>query len=203
MKYFKLIIISFLFLIGFSGCSLILSKMYGVNYIDDFNRENYEKFLSSIEIKKYESIVCDSIDFTKIISLGNTKKQKNDLGQPVQILYFEGNLLKSYHANCYAKGSMTNLNWNTEHRFDFFPPISALDKDSISLTLNDFEKKLQIEMVSEKNDYTIIIFWTLMLEKVSKSAINIVNENLTKYNGNNNSNVKIYLVNTDKYFSKL
>lgn len=175
--------------------------MYGINYIDDFNRGNYENFLSSIEIKKYESIICDSIDFTRVINLGDTKKRKNDLGQPVQILYFEGNLLKSYHANCYAKGGLANINWNTESRFDSFPPISALDKDSINLYLNDFEEILRIGVVPDKKEYTIIVFWTLMLEKVSKSAINIVNENLKRHN--ENSNVIIYLVNSDKYFSKL
>lgn len=176
--------------------------MYGVQQLKDFNEKEYKDFISSLKEKNnFFSIISDTNQYKNIIKLGRNPKEKNDFGQPVQILYFENNTIKSYHANCYVQGSLTNLNWNTDERFSAFIPKSAVPIDSLKINLNDYIK-IYPNITSQKGEkYTVLIFWTLMLEKISNSAIETVFFNLKQFN--KKSETSVILINSDKYFSTI
>ncbi len=190
-----------LILILTTSCSLLLSRMYGVNEIDSFDSDKHSVFVSKIKEHIYcQAIVSDTSQYKKVINLGSDVKQKNNFGQPVQIIYFEKNKMKSFHVNCFAKGKLSNINWNTENRFSYFLPKSAINIETISVNLSDYSKIYPAINSKSKKDYTVIIFWTFLLEKISLSAIETVVDNINKYDKIND--IDMYLINTDKYFSK-
>ncbi|MBI4648351.1 MAG: hypothetical protein HY738_17645 [Bacteroidia bacterium] len=189
------------FLLIIPSCSVLLSKMYGVNQLDSFSEKDYKNFVSKIKIDGYNKIISNEVDFKKIINLGHTEKQKNDFGQPIQILYFEDNYLKSFHANCYAKGGITSIDWNTDMRFSSFLPNSAVNIDTLGIELMDYSNIYPEIHIKPNKRYTILIFWTLMLEKLSVSAINTVIENVNNFE--KWEEIDIYIINTDKYFSQI
>jgi hypothetical protein len=115
--------------------------------------------------------------------------------QPVQILYFKKDSLLSYHINCTAKGGLSNLNWNTDQRFETFPPVSAVP---ITPQMQNLSKIRDIYGINDDSEYLIVVFWTNMLPKISKSAIETVKTNLRENGAVNKSG--IVLVNTDKFY---
>ncbi len=198
MNYIKLILIA-ITVLSFSACAHLLAKMYGIQELEGFDQAAYSAFVDGIEeIDGFYSIVSDTAQYKRIIALGRTTKAKNDLGQPVQILYFQGNELKSFHANCYARGGLTNLNWNTANRFATFLPHTAVATDSLAVTLSDYGN-IYPDIGLHQKEYTVLIFWTLMLEKISKSAIETVANNIKQAGKEKQTNV--ILINTDKYFA--
>lgn len=194
------IIIIFLVTI-FTGCSFILSNLYGVRQLKKFNQKDYESFLAELpDCVSYTTIISSEEQYKQVIAIGKNKSQQNDFGQPVQILYFESELLKSFHANCYAKGRISNLNWNTDKRFSTFLPMTAME----------YEEKIQLDLYNKifpeiqnphEKKYVILIFWSNMLRKVSLSAVETVVENIKQFDKIDNT--AIYLINSDNFFVAL
>jgi hypothetical protein len=175
--------------------------MYGINNIQDFNEDNYEYYITKYKNYKYfHFIVSDSTQYHKFINNGINNKQRNDLGQPVQILYFDSLKIKSYHINCYAKGRFSNINWNTDNRFSSFIPQSALPLDSINISLNTLHE-IYKEINLKNKRYNIVIFWNLMFENISNSAIETVINNINEFN--KNKDIDVYMINSDKFFLSL
>jgi hypothetical protein len=182
------------------GCSAILSKLYGIKTIQAFDQNKCEQFIKAINFKNipYYNYYIDSTAFNSYYESSVKKKHKKDLSQPIQILYFENDSLISFHANCYASGSLTNLNWNVNERFNYFIPKSAIKTDSIGINLTKVKNCFNINNTTSENSISICIIWTRMFEKISKSAIETVIKNLT--DNNSESKVVIYLINNDKSF---
>ena len=68
------------------------------------------------------------------------------------------------------------------------------------MKLSDYTK-IDPELVSSSDKpYTILIFWTNMLPKISLSAIKTVADNI-KVN-NKDSDCRIFLINTDNFFAR-
>lgn len=182
------------------SCSALLSKMYGVKKLKNFNTKEYQSFKEDVQ-KQLPSavfIVSTSDLYKKNIQSGKDSIERHDLGQPVQILYFENHVLRSYHVNCYTKGSLSNLNWNTDNRFASFLPKSAVNCEKEVVSLKRYaEIYSEIDMASKK-PYTILVFWTNMLRKISMSAITTMADNLKQHQQENNCN--IYIINTDNFF---
>lgn len=195
---FILLVFSFLL----PSCSGVISKMYGVKSLTKFDEEKIKAFVNTIDKGSIEmqSIYGDSISYTCSRNLVQSKTLKNGLSQPIQILYFDDtDSLVSLHANCYAKGSLTSLNWNTDNRFSQFVPESAVSLDSAKFTFTDVSQcyKQNYKLSSTKK-YTVVICWSLMLEKVSKDAIKTVIDNIKQFEKQND--VAIVLVNNDRSF---
>ncbi len=182
------------------GCSALLSKMYGVKNLKKFDSEEYQSFKEDVQ-KQLPSavfIVSTSYQYKNQILLGKDSLEKHNLGQPVQILYFDNKVLRSHHINCYAKGSLSNLNWNTDNRFTSFLPQSAVDCEKKVVSLQRYaEIYPEIDMASNKQ-YTILVFCTNMLSKISMSAITTMADNLKQHQ--QESNCDIYIINTDNFF---
>ena len=101
-----------------SSCSAIMSSMYGVKRIKRFDQQNYDNFIAKAkEYTDFVAIVSTHDQYRQLINLGKDSVEKKDFGQPVQMLYFENGILASYHINCYAKGGVSNINWNKDNRF--------------------------------------------------------------------------------------
>lgn len=198
----KIVILAVTVAILVSGCSAVLRKMYGIRELKGFNEEEYDDFIAPLEKKyNFSTIISDTIQYESVIELGTTFQEKNDFGQPVQVLYFENDVIKSFHPNCYAKGTLSNLNWNTEQRFSVFIPKTAAAVDSLKVNLQDYINIYpSIERLADKK-YTILIFWTQMMSKISKSAIETVSNNLEEFEKEEESS--IILINSDKFFSSI
>ncbi len=194
MKYVKFvigleIIVSF---IALSGCGML----YGYRRIQTFDETVYSKFISEIDdtALTIQPLVSDYSTFRSYRFICEDSLWQNFYsGQPVQILYFMNNSLVSYHVNCMAKGMFSNLNWNTENRFDSFPPSSSLKPPHI-IPNNVF----CLYDINQKDKCVVIVFWTTMFCEVSKSAIETVKSNIHRYG--KCQDVVVYLINTDYYY---
>ncbi len=176
-----------------SSCSLL----FGIKNIQQFDQEKYDKVIAGLRKESgFTALVADTAQYRKTIHLGKTQEEKKCLSQPVQILYFKQSELVSYHVNCYAKPKLGSLNWNTEDRFDVFVPKTAVALEDVHFTLEDFREIYPVEPAKE---YTILIFWTRMTERISKDAVKEVNENLVKFG--QKEHASIFLINSDQFFS--
>ena len=175
-------------------------KIYGITPITSYSETSDMKFLTDLKSKlDYKHIVSDSSQFSSLGQFGISEKLAKDLYQPIQLFYFENDSLKSYHINCTAKGGLNNINWNTAQRFEQFIPKSAVQLDSINLTLS----KLKLIYPSIKNEkkYTIVIFYSLMFQKISKLAMQTVEQNLERFH--KVSETDVYFINIDRFYKNV
>ena len=181
----------------FSGCEKTMSVLYGVRNIDKFEQERCDDFAASVvrESISLSALVSDSLQFVAYWNLFADTLWKRTAVQPVQILYFMGDTLISYHVNCYAKGGMASLDWNTDNRFGQFPPQSAVPLTTLQLS---FPQIAELYGVEAKKDLKIVVFWTNMLAKISKSAVNAALDNVEKHG--QNKKCEVFIINTDKFF---
>ena len=205
----------------FSGCEKTMSVLYGVRNIDKFEQERCDDFAASVvrESISLSALVSDSLQFVAYWNLFADTLWKRTAVQPVQILYFMGDTLVSYHVNCYAKGGMASLDWNTDNRFGQFPPQSAVPLTTLQLSfpqiaeLYGVEAKTAVPLatlqiafpqianiygVEAKKDLKIVVFWTNMLTKISKSAVNAALDNVEKHG--KDKECEVFIINTDKFF---
>ena len=202
MKTLKITIVLLLIIFTLSGCSAMLAAMFGVKPVKEFSVADYQSFLSKIpEEIEYISIISTEEQFKNVIKQGIDSIQKHALSQPVQILYFRQNHLVSFHANCYARGGFGGLDWNTDNRFSVFIPRSAVTYDISNILLDNYSTIFPEISLKNENYYTIIIFWTNLIRRISFSAIETVIENAAQFN--KLANCRIYLINTDKFYAYL
>ncbi|MBQ3733228.1 MAG: hypothetical protein II859_04630 [Bacteroidales bacterium] len=180
-----------------SGCGL----MYGYKPIKQFDQKDYDQMITSVTNRdfKINTIVSDFGQFDAYRTcIQDSLWQHLTAVQPVQILYFKKDSLLSYHINCTAKGGLSNLNWNTNQRFETFPPATAVP---ITPQMQNISKIRDIYGIHDDSEYLIVVFWTNMLPKISKSAIETVKTNLRENGAANKAD--IVLVNTDKFYVTL
>jgi hypothetical protein len=172
--------------------------MYGYKPLKQFDQKSYDSMVSSVldQHFKITTIVSDYEQFDAYRTcIPDSTWQHQTVVQPVQIAYFRKDTLISYHINCMAKGGLSNLNWNTDHRFETFPPATALP---ISPEMQKASKVREIYGIHDDSKYLILIFWTNMLPKISKSAIETVKTNLRDNAAAQKA--AVVLVNTDKFY---
>lgn len=176
-----------------NGCMFL----YGVHPLKSFDTKNYDAFVKSVEKNNthFLTTISDSISFEEYRSLQMDSLWKKHSAQPIQILYFSGDTLISYHVNCYARGKFTSINWNTDRRFEEFPPKTAVQSCD---TILEYSQLKKIYNIGTKARYHIVIFWTNMLPRISKDAVNTVIDNVKKYNME--SECDICLINIDKFY---
>jgi len=185
-----------------SSCGALLSSLYGVKRLKKFDEEGFNNFKNKFVNKStITDFFISSKESFKVYS--NTTKDYYNIknkSQPIQILYFENDSLISFHANCYAKGTAKNLNWNTDNRFETFPPKSAVDANlniRFSIIKNIYPQ-LNNTVIKNKKKYAVVFFWTNVLEKISHDAINQVYLNIEQHNMVDS--VQIITLNNDNSF---
>ena len=181
----------------FSGCEKTMSVLYGVRNIDKFEQKRCDDFAASVgrESISLSALVSDSLQFVAYWNLYGDTLWKKTAVQPVQILYFMGDTLVSCHVNCYAKGGFASLDWNADGRFEQFPPKTAVPLATLQFA---FPQIANIYGVEAKKDLKIVVFWTNMLTKISKSAVNEVFDNIEKHG--KDKECEVFIINTDKFF---
>lgn len=192
-----IVILCFAIPILLAGCGML----YGYKPLKQFDQNNYDQMITSVldQDFKINHTVSDYGQFDAYRTcIQDSLWQHQTAVQPVQILYFKKDLLRSYHINCTAKGGLSNLNWNTDQRFETFPPATAV---LITPQMQNLSKIRDIYGIDDDSEYLIVVFWTNMLPKISKSAIETVKANLRKNDALNKAT--IVLVNTDKFYEKL
>jgi len=102
--------------------------------------------------------------------------------------------------SAFARGGLANLSWNTANRFATFVPHTAVATDSLAVTLSDY-KHIYPDIGWRQKEYTVLIFWTLMLRKISKSAMEVVANNIKQ--ADREKETTVILINTDKYFAAM
>ena len=188
----------FLFVIVVSGCKSLGYKIMGVKELDGFNEKSYESFMRKLPDIDYVDIVGETEQFWSVMDLTTDSSVLHRIYQPIQILYFDKDSLVSFHVNCTAPSKGLNLDWNYQGRFEAFPPRSPIEVESCPLSLGDYRNVYS--EIEESEGYSIIVFWTDMLYKFSRSAILSVAENMKKYG--TDLSIKLYLINNDKFFSQ-
>lgn len=108
-----------------AGCRVL----YDFKPIKQFDQKEYDKMITSVLDRdfKIKPIVSEYEQFDAYrMCIQDSLWQHQTAVQPVQILYLKKDSLLSYHINCTAKGGLANLNWNTDQRFETFPPATAV-----------------------------------------------------------------------------
>jgi len=200
--YVSIVIYSAALIFGMSSCASLMGKMYGINQLEGVNKEKIHEFYSTIDFHDIETdkVIIDSLIFQTLREHDNDSIKK-DLSQPIQIHYFQNEKLVSFHANCYAKGSLKNLDWNYQDRFESFIPRSVVKDFTPYPNLHRLNKATPNINLSKEGRIVIAIFWTRMLEDISKDAINTVLRNIREFN--EKEDVRLVLINTDSFFSKI
>ena len=132
----------------------------------------------------------------QVSELGADSMQMKDLYQPLKIMYFHGDSLVSLHINCYCPPTLGfNLNWNFKHQFDVFPPATTVPLEGYTVTRTQMQSVFP--EIKGEADYTVLVFWTNMLHKVSRSEIRTVYRNLKRFGPSTGSGAEVYLINDD------
>lgn len=199
MKRFFFLILMMLMLV-FTGCNTLMPMLFGFREIHGYDAEQCEKFYRKLPKDfVFMPLVSDEAQFWQVSELGADSVQKKDLWQPLKIMYFHGDSLVSFHINCYCPPTLTfNLKWNYKHQFDVFPPTTTVPLEGYTLTINDL--KSIFPEIKGKAGYTVLVFWTNMLHKVSRGEIKPVYRNLKKFK--QLEKAEIYLLNNDILMSK-
>lgn len=186
----------------FSSCNFFSEVIFGIKQYKKFDEEKYNSFLSSINKFNfsYESYIADTSNLFAFLKYFNSPNQKKNFYQPTQILYFNAGKLVSFHAGCYAQQGL-KINWNLDNRFMQFIPKSAINLDSLNINLNQILASYNIDLLDNRNGNYILIFWSLMTNKMSKNAIKTVVDNINNFEKQND--FKIILINMDKIFISL
>ena len=197
-KYASIIVIAVLLVL--SGCNTLAPMLFGFREINGYDAEQCEKFYRKLPKDfAFTPLVCDEEQFRQVSNLGADSMQMKNLYQPLKIMYFHGDELVSFHINCYCPPTLGfNLNWDFNHQFDEFPPATTVPLEGYTVT----RAKMQSIFPEIKGDaeYTVLIFWTNMLHKISKGEIKTVYKNLKKFQQLNNT--KICLINNDIMMTK-
>ena len=194
------IIVLFGLLLSFSSCNTLAPMLFGFREIHGYDAEQCEKFYRKLPKDfAFMPLVCDEEQFRQVSNLGADSMQMKNLYQPLKIMYFHGDELVSFHINCYCPPTLGfNLNWDFNHQFDEFPPATTVPLEGYTVTRNQLMNVFP--EIKGDAEYTVLIFWTNMLHKISKGEIKTVYKNLKKFQQLNNT--KICLINNDIMMTK-
>lgn len=187
-------------LLALTGCNTLMPTLFGLQEIHGYDAEQCEKFYKRLPKDfDFTPVVCNNEQFFAVSNLGADSMQMKDLYQPLKIMVFHGDTLVSFHINCYCPPTVFfNLKWNFKHQFDVFPPTTTVPLEGYTVTRSQMQSVFP-EIKGEK-EYTVLVFWTNMLTKISRSEIKTVHRNLKKFGHLND--VEVYLVNDDITMTK-
>lgn len=180
-----------------AGCSLIVKTAFGINEIKEYRDTEVQSFLVESQRKvSCRQIVASIGQQDSLIRLDLDSTMMQHRGQPVQILYFDGDSLLFYHINCYTQSGLFQFNWNNYHSFDHFPPSPTVvvPHNKESMTLSNYTRILP--SLKPFRRYTVLILWSNVTRKVSAKAVDAVATNIQGRN-----DCSLWLVNTDQWWA--
>ena len=180
-----------------AGCSLIVKTAFGIDEIKEYRDTDVQSFLVESQRKvSCRQIVASIGQQDSLIRLDLDSTMMQHRGQPVQILYFDGDSLLFYHINCYTQSGLFQFNWNNYHSFDHFPPSPTVvvPHNKESMTLSNYTRLLP--SLKPFRRYTVLILWSNVTRKVSAKAVDAVATNIQGRN-----DCSLWLVNTDLWWA--
>lgn len=180
-----------------AGCSLIVKTAFGIDEIKEYRDTEVQSFLVESQRKvSCRQIVASIGQQDSLIRLDLDSTMMQHRGQPVQILYFDGDSLLFYHINCYTQSGLFQFNWNNYHSFDHFPPSPTVvvPHNKESMTLSNYTRILP--SLKPFRRYTVLILWSNVTRKVSAKAVDAVATNIQGRN-----DCSLWLVNTDQWWA--
>ena len=180
-----------------AGCSLIVKTAFGIDEIKEYRDTEVQSFLVESQRKvSCRQIVASIGQQDSLIRLDLDSTMMQHRGQPVQILYFDGDSLLFYHINCYTQSGLFQFNWNNYHSFDHFPPSPTVvvPHNKESMTLSNYTRILP--SLKSFRRYTVLILWSNVTRKVSAKAVDAVATNIQGRN-----DCSLWLVNTDQWWA--
>ena len=181
-----------------SGCRTMAKLAFGINEIDEYDEKSITSFLDESRTKvACTQIIANTIQFDSLIHLDKDTNMMHRRSQPVQVLYYAHDSLIFYDLNCFTQKGLFHFDWNNRHSFDNFPPSPTFVVDTMeSMTLRSIQHIFP-ELQSSSN-YTILIFWSNLLRKVSRRAIEAVANNVR-----GRDDCTVVLINTDRFWIEL
>lgn len=180
-----------------AGCSLIVKTAFGIDEIKEYRDTDVQSFLVESQRKvSCRQIVASIGQQDSLIRLDLDSTMMQHRGQPVQILYFDGDSLLFYHINCYTQSGLFQFNWNNYHSFDHFPPSPTVfvPHNKESMTISNYTRILP--SLKPFRRYTVLILWSNVTRKVSAKAVDAVATNIQGRN-----DCSLWLVNTDQWWA--
>ena len=180
-----------------AGCSLIVKTAFGIDEIKEYRDTDVQSFLVESQRKvSCRQIVASIGQQDSLIRLDLDSTMMQHRGQPVQILYFDGDSLLFYHINCYTQSGLFQFNWNNYHSFEHFPPSPTVvvPHNKESMTLSNYTRILP--SLKPFRRYTVLILWSNVARKVSAKAVDAVATNIQGRN-----DCSLWLVNTDQWWA--
>jgi len=202
------ILISPLFILtffGLTGCSSILTGLYGIKEIKTIDEKTIVKYAKKYKIPVVDNYELDTAYFSYLFSLDTTeyKTQIKNHYQPLQALYYDKTgHLTSFQVNCYA-GGFPNLKWDRNAIMTTFPPKQQAPVDSIVQleTQMKYLKPLSqtAKLSSGSYDYIVIVYWNRFMGRQSKRLIRFIKDNSKL---ETEKKIKIIYANTDNIIAR-
>ncbi len=188
-------------MLALTSCNTLMPLLFGLQEIDGYDAEQCARFYKKLpKDLAFTPLVCDEAQFFQVSSLGADSMQMKDLYQPLKIMYFHGDSLVSFHINCSCPPTLGfSLNWNFKNQFDVFPPTTTVPLEGYTVTRTQMQSVFP--EIKGEAECTVLVFWTNMLNKISRSEIKTVHKNLKKFG--HLDDVEVYLVNDDIVMAKL
>ncbi|HLP94902.1 MAG TPA: hypothetical protein VK168_12745 [Saprospiraceae bacterium] len=191
--------------LGLTGCSFILTGLYGTKKIKAVDEKAIIRYAKKYNIPPSNSYELDTAYFSYLFSLDTTNytSQIKNHSQPLQALYYDhSGHLKSFQVNCFA-GGFPNLKWDRNETMSIFPPKQQAPIDSI-VSLETQMKYLKPHSQSAKiatagYDYIVIVYWSRFMGRQSKRLIRFVQANSKL---ETEKKIKIIYVNNDNIFER-
>ena len=201
-KYVFMKIILYLALLVFfnSSCSLFY-PLLGFRNPKPLSDEKIVKYARKAGIENEHLYKIDPRLFEAFDTLANTTL-RNDLMQPLQLLYFDSSDSAKLHLpNCYI-GGYPLLLWNNEGSFDHYPPEQKLFRE-IDTTIYKPHLLYYIQPLSgsifypeDFNGEVLVILYSRLLHKNVKHLVGLMNTYQDKF-----PQAKVVYVNIDNgYF---
>lgn len=180
-----------------------VAALYGVKLLRSFDENEYIRVRDAL-IGQYGGptyAVASSDSAYEYCSkrLRNLYRYSGSSEYPIQMLYFEGDSLVSYQNN---RGNFRMLfggtfSWKQQGRFKSFPPKSSVDIGIHSFRLSELKNLYHIS--ADTAPYTLVFFYTNMLERHVRHAFKLAVKNIKKYH--EGTPPLIILINSDKFFT--
>ena len=178
-----------------SGCSSVAKAVFGIEEIKEFSAERVDSFFEySHSLLSCSQWVATKEQQDSLLRLDLDSTMMQHRGQPVQILYFDGDSLIFYHISCYTQKGLFRADWNTYGSFDHFPPQPTVVPDPhAAMSLSSYARHLP--GLGRNSRYTVVIIWSNILRRMSEKAVRAVADNIR-----NHDEVSVCLVNTDLWW---
>lgn len=179
-----------------------VAAMWGVKILQSFDEKEYirtrDELMRQYAGPTYAVASSDSAYEYYSKRLRHLIYVKGNNEHPIQMLYFKGDSLVSYQINNGNFGMLFggHFSWKQQGRFKSFPPKSSTNSGVHRLRFSKIKNLYHI--AADTAPYTLVFFYTNMLERHVRHAFKVMVKNIKKYH--KGTPPLIILINSDKFY---